>query len=251
METFGVAVMRNLPDAHPIFKLLKPHLRYTMAINDVARKSLTSVGGLMDQIFSISGEGRSELMRRSSVIYNIHWANMKRNPKERGVDDPNLLPGYYYRDDGLKIWQAVEDFVTGVINIFYPSDQHVKSDTELQSWACELYTEGFPGYYGAEQGHGFPKIIESKTQLIELCTLIIFTGSTHHGSVNYGMYDTYCFTPFAPAGMRLPPPTLKGMASLQTLLDALPDKDTACTMNATGYLLSQYSSDEVSCVLQD
>ena len=199
----------------------------------------------MDQIFAISGEGRSELMRRSGAAYSIHWANMKRSPKERGVNNPRLLPGYYYRDDGLKIWQAVEDFVSGVINVFYSSDKCVTSDSELQSWADDLYTNGFPGY-GGKQGHGFPKVIESKAQLIELSTLIIFTGSTHHGSVNYGMYDTYSFTPSAPCGMRIPPPTQKGKANLQTLLDALPDKDTACTMNATGYLLSQYSSDEVS-----
>ena len=237
METFGVAVIRNLPDAHPVFKLLRPHLRYTMAINAIARKSLVSKGGLMDQIFAISGEGRFELMRRSG----IHWANMKRNPKERGVNNPSLLPGYYYRDDGLRFGRLL---MTSSV-VFYSSDKCLTSDPELQSWADDLYTNGFPGY-GGKQGHGFPKAIESKAQLIELSTLIIFTGSTHHGSVNYRMYDTYSFTPSAPCGMRIPPPTQKGKANLQTLLDALPDKDTACTMNATGYLLSQYTSDEVS-----
>eukprot|EP00731_Ephydatia_muelleri_P012489 Em0006g1383a len=243
METYGMGIMRNLPDAHPVYRLLRPHFRYTMAINARARETLINDGGIIDLVFAIGGEGRRELMRRSGAAYNIHWTNIKRNVKSRGVDDPNLLPGYYYRDDGLKLWQAMEDFVAKIINEFYSSDEDVKGDSELQNVASDLYTNGFPAN-GGEQGHGFPKSIDSREQLVELCTLMMFTGSAQHSSINFGQYDMYSYTPNATTGMRLPPPTTKGDANDDTLIRSLPDKHIAALVITMGYLLSKHSKDE-------
>ena len=53
-----MVTMRNLPDAHPVYKLLQPHFRYTVGINGAARKSLINDRGIIDQIFSIGGEGK-------------------------------------------------------------------------------------------------------------------------------------------------------------------------------------------------
>ena len=239
-----MGVMRNLPDAHPVYKLLRPHFRYTMAINSRARESLINDGGVIDQVFAIGGEGRKELMRRGGAAYNIQWTNIRRSVKERGVDDASLLPGYYYRDDGLKLWKAMEDFVTEIINEFYSSDADVRDDSELQNCAGDLYTNGFPAN-GGEQGHGFPKTIDSRADLVELCTLIMFTGSAQHSSINFGQYDMYSYVPNATSGMRLPPPAEKGKADSATLIQALPDKKTAAIVISMIYLLSQYSKDEV------
>ena len=197
--------------------------------------------------FAIGGEGRKQLMRIGGKAYSIHWTNIKRSVKERGVEDPNLLPGYHYRDDGLKIWKAIEDFVTDILNEFYASDEDVKGDSELQNWANDIYTNGFPGHQGSKQGHEFPNTIASKAQLVELCTLIIFTGSAQHAAVNFGQYEIYCYSPNAPPGLRLPPPTVKGKADMQTLLDTLPDKNSAALAVAVSHMLSQFSGDEVNC----
>ena len=240
-----MGVMRNLPDAHPLFKLLRPHFRYTMAINSRARESLINDGGVIDQVFAIGGEGRRELMRRGGAAYSVQLTNVKHSLKARGVDDPNLLPGYYYRDDGLKLWQAMEDYVSNIINLFYSSDADVREDSELQIFSNDLYTNGFPAN-GGEQGHGLTRLIVSKAQLVELCTLIMFTGSAQHSSVNFGQYDMYSYAPNATSGMRLPPPTKKGFADSETLIQALPDKKTVATVISIIYLLSQYSKEEVS-----
>ena len=56
MEAYAIATMRNLPDPHPVYKLLRQHFRYTMAINTSARASLINNGGIIDQLFAI---GRS------------------------------------------------------------------------------------------------------------------------------------------------------------------------------------------------
>ena len=244
-----MGVMRNLPDSHPVYKLLRPHFRYTMAINSRARETLINDGdGVIDQTFAIGGDGRREIMRKGGAIYSIHWTNIKRSIKDRGVDNPDLLPGYYYRDDGLRIWKAIEDFVTRIIDLFYKSDQDVAGDMELQSWAKDLYEEGFPAN-GGKQGHDFPASITKKAELIELCTLIMFTGSGQHSSINFGQYDIYSFLPNACSGLQLPPPSKKGDADAVTVVGSLPDKKTAAKVLSMAYVLSQFSRDEVCQVI--
>ena len=73
MEAYAVATMRDLPDSHPINKLLRPHFRYTMAINTAARATLINNGGIIDNLFAIGGKGKIELLNRVSKIYNIQW----------------------------------------------------------------------------------------------------------------------------------------------------------------------------------
>ena len=222
MEAYAVATMRYLPDPHPIYKLLRPHFRYTMAINTRARATLINNGGIIDKLFAISGEGTVELFKRISAQYSVHMTNIIRCAKERGVDNPHQLPGYYYRDDGTKIWEAIETLVGGIIDIFYNTDDDVREDPELKSWAEDVHTNAFPGYYGAKHGHGFPKVITTKEELKEYCTLIMFTGSAQHASINFGQYDMYGFIPNASSALRLPPPTKKGQADYTCLLYTSP-----------------------------
>ena len=108
-------------------------------------------------------------------MYDVQGANVKENVKKRGVDDKDLLPNYYYRDDGILIWDAIESYVADIIGIFYKSDDDVKEDTEVQSWAEDVHFHAFPGYDGVPHGHGFPDKMESREDLINYCTLIIFT----------------------------------------------------------------------------
>lgn len=50
-EVFAVATMRCLPSLHPVFKLLVPHLLYTMEINVRARSDLISERGFFDKVW--------------------------------------------------------------------------------------------------------------------------------------------------------------------------------------------------------
>lgn len=52
MEPFIIAAHRQLSVMHPIFKLLKPHMRDTLAINAQARKVLINAKGIIESYFS-------------------------------------------------------------------------------------------------------------------------------------------------------------------------------------------------------
>ena len=240
-----MATMRNLPDAHPLYKLLQPHHRYTIGINSAARKMLINTGGLIDQLFSIGGKGKEMLLQRASKIYDVQRANIKENIKKRGVDDKNLLPNYYFRDDGLLIWDAIESYVREIISIFYKSDDDVKEDTEVQIWANDVHSHGFPGYYGAPDGHGFPDKMESREDLILYCTLIIYNGSAQHAAVNFGQFDIYGFVPNAPLALQKPPPTEKGVTTFADILESLPTIYTSGLSAGLTFALAQFSPDEV------
>ena len=241
--------MRTIPDAHPVYKLLKPAFRYTMAINTAARGNLISDGGVVDQVFSIGSDtavsGKNELFRRISAMYNVHSTNIKKNLIARGVGDADKLPNYYYREDGVRLWDAIESFVTSIIHLFYLNDTDVEQDTELKEWAYEVHNFGFPSYRTLPQGRGFPQQIKSRTELIEYCTLIIFTASVQHSAVNFGQFQTYGYVPNSPANMRRPVPTQKNVATYDDLLESLPTVMATGVSVAFTYSLSQFSDDEV------
>ena len=239
-----MATMRNIPDAHPVYKLLQPHFRYTMAINAAARKALINKNGIIAQNFAIGSDGLMELFKRASEIHRVQLTNIKWNLKERGVENPDELPGYYYRDDGIKVWDAIEAYVQEIISMFYKSDEDVKNDPELKEWVLEIHTVAFPGYLGAPQGHGFPDKIETIPDLVEYCTLIMFTGSAQHAAVNFGQFDTYGYTPNAPIAMRKPPPKRSNIM-YRDLMEYLPDIPTAAQASSITFSLAQYSPDEV------
>lgn len=255
MEAYGVAMMRTIPDSHPVYKLLRPAFHYTMAINTAARRSLINDGGTIDQAFSIgtgkSGEeavfsGKNELFKRVSQKYSVHWTNIKRDMKARGVGDADKLPHYYYRDDGVRLWDAIENFVKSILKLFYDNGADVRKDSELKEWAEEVHNNAFPAFCDNPSGRGFPLQITEFDELVEYCTLIIFTGSVQHSAVNFGQFQMYAFVPNSPFNLRKPLPTKKGEATHEYLLEALPTYLSAGLAVTVVFALSQFSPDEVS-----
>ena len=51
--------------------------------------------------------------------------NLPQILKERGVEDPERLPNFHYREDALSLWGAIEEFVEQILAIYYQSDDHI------------------------------------------------------------------------------------------------------------------------------
>ena len=125
MEPISVATWRQLPSLHPMWKLLFPHIKGVMAINTLGRQKLIGEGGVADRAMSIGGGGHVMLMQK--YYRNITWESydLPKMLKERGVDNPEKLPRFYYRDDALSLWNAIATFVKEIIDIYYSSDHDV------------------------------------------------------------------------------------------------------------------------------
>ena len=59
---------------------------------------------------------------------SLNWKiyNLPQNLKERGIDDVDKLPNFHFREDGLKMWAAVEEFVQTILAIYYNSDDDIQ-----------------------------------------------------------------------------------------------------------------------------
>ncbi|KAK2554379.1 Allene oxide synthase-lipoxygenase protein [Acropora cervicornis] len=231
MEPFAVASWRQLPSLHPVWKLLKPHIKGVMAINTVGRERLIPAGGHI------------ELMKKYFRTLNLSSYDLPQVLKDRGVVDPEKLPHFYYRDDALKLWDAIKDFVSKMLSIYYQSDEDIHKDSELQAWILDLHDNGYPIREG-ESDHGIPSSIKTAAQLTHLLTIIIFSCSCQYAAVNFSQMDTFGFLPNSPAIMRQPPPTQKGNVTEKDIMKCLANKHQAAVTIATVFDLTRIFPDE-------
>ena len=241
-ETFTVATKRNLPLAHPVYRLLNSHFVGTIFINAAARDVLINPGGLIDVNTSIGGNGGKgivELGRRGYNHFTLLGLALPQDLADRQVDDTSKLPNYHYRDDGLLIWNAINKMVAGILSLFYKSDADVANDTELNAWLKDLQSSGFPVCAG-DSKEKMPQKVDTKACLITVCTSIIWVCSARHSAVNTGQYQMYAFSPNAPALVRQPIPCEKSGATMESILNTLPDKNFLFQHIKTVWILSQY-----------
>ncbi|XP_031417819.1 hydroperoxide isomerase ALOXE3-like [Clupea harengus] len=232
-EVFTMATLRNLPTMHPLFKLLFPHIRYTLQINIMARNRLISKDGSITLYAAIGGDSVPKLLRRATASLTYSSLCLPDNISERGLEK---VPNYYYREDGMRLWNIINEFVERVLTHYYKSDGEVKNDSELQCWIKEIFCKGFLKRKSTEKP-------QSLKDLVKFVTMVIFTASAQHASVNNGQFEFGCWMPNFPSALREPPPNEKGQTTEQTILETLPDVSTTVHTMAVLRLLSSISSD--------
>ncbi|XP_063806755.1 arachidonate 12-lipoxygenase, 12R-type-like [Pseudophryne corroboree] len=203
-EVFNIATTRQLPMSHPVYKLITPHLLYTLEINVIARMKLIGPGGYFDQSI-VTGKGGIPILLKKAM-------------------------------DGVT---TRAHFVSNIIHYYYKSDEAVSEDPELQAWVAEIFKEGFL----ENTSSGVPSSLETKASLIKYLTMVIFTCSAQHAAVNKGQFDFYSWMPNSPTSMKSPPPTAKGISTMQTILEALPDVNVVSVAIFVVWLLSRDSED--------
>ncbi|XP_074546464.1 arachidonate 12-lipoxygenase, 12R-type-like [Halichoeres trimaculatus] len=238
-EVFAVSLLRNVPMVHPLYKLLVPHTRYTLQINFLARLALISESGVFTQFAASGGEGMITILKRSLSEMTYTSLCIPDDIHERGLDD---VPNFYYRDDGLKLWDIIHRFVRGVICHYYKTDEEVCKDSELQKWVQDIFEHGFL----SNQSTGIPQSFGSLDELIKFVVMVIFTCSGQHSAVNSGQYDYGGWMPNTPISLQRAPPTTKGTTSEATMLQTFPDVNTTAQGMSTMWLLSKQSSDFVA-----
>ncbi|KAM7280444.1 hypothetical protein ACFE04_007578 [Oxalis oulophora] len=192
-EPYIIAANRQLSVMHPIYKLMKPHFRYTMEINALAREALINAGGIIESAFS-PGKYSIEM---SSVLYGDLWRfDHEALPADlisRGlaVEDPSSPHGvkltvedYPFANDGLVLFDILKKWVTEYVNHYYPDPTLVASDSELQAWWTEVRTKG----HADKKDEPWWPALETPDDLIEIVTTIIWVTSGHHAAVNFGQY---------------------------------------------------------------
>ncbi|XP_017522496.2 polyunsaturated fatty acid lipoxygenase ALOX12 isoform X1 [Manis javanica] len=237
-EVIAVATMRCLPELHPVFKLLIPHIRYTMEINTRARTQLISDGGIFDKAVSTGGGGHIQLLRRALAQLTYRSLCPPDHLADRGLLG---IPTALYAQDALRLWEVTARYVEGIVHLFYHRDEVVRGDPELQAWCQEITELGLC----QAQLRGFPVSFQSQNQLCHFLTMCIFTCTAQHGAINQGQLDWYAWVPNAPCTMRMPPPTTKEDVTIATVMGSLPDIRQACLQMTITWHLGRRQPDMV------
>ncbi|XP_029291689.1 arachidonate 15-lipoxygenase B-like [Cottoperca gobio] len=237
-EVFAVSLLRNVSKNHPLHKLLVPHTRYTLHINFLARRDLISEDGFFSKFVASGGDGMLTLLRRSLSSVTYSSLCIPEDIAERGLE---AVPNFYYRDDGLKLWDIIHRYVREVLSFYYKDDADIQKNSELQKWIADISERGFH----SRADSGIPQSFTTVEELVKFVTMVIFTCSGQHSAVNNGQYDYGSWMPNSPFTLQLPPPTTKGTTSEATMLDTLPDMGTTANGMAALWLLSKPSSDSV------
>ncbi len=205
METFVVAMHRQLHERHPIHQLLAPHFHSTLAINHSARFVMLAEKKLIDQTLALGAKGSKELLCREYSNWDFSLTNFEKDLADRGVDNEATLPYYFYRDDGLLLWRAIGKHVSAVVDYWYADDDAICTDTELQAWLEELVSPDI----GRVRGLPEDGKISNRENIKKVLKSIIFTCTAEHASVNNGQYEMFGYPPNVPGSMYQPWPTNK------------------------------------------
>jgi arachidonate 15-lipoxygenase len=246
MEIFAVATARQLAETHPISLLLTPHFRFLIANNHLGRQQLVNEGGRVDNILAGSLTESLTITTDYYKNWNFQESSFPRDLQIRGVDNPEHLPHYPYRDDGMLIWDAITKYVINYLQYFYPSAQDITEDLELQAWAQELAT--------VAENKGIPEVIDNISTLADIISNLIFTCGPLHSAINYTQLDYMGFVPNQPLAAYL---NNKPMAdekkdsknhepvSEEQILKFLPPYQRAIDQLNTLYFLSAYRYDRL------
>uniref|UniRef100_A0A4W5QTH0 Lipoxygenase domain-containing protein n=1 Tax=Hucho hucho TaxID=62062 RepID=A0A4W5QTH0_9TELE len=230
-EVFAVSTLRNLPMVHPLYKLLISHFRYTLQINTLARQTLISENGVITKNASVGGPGMMEFLKKAVASLTYSSLCIPEDIIARGLES---IPNFFYKEDGLKLWDIVHRFVQKVIGHYYTCDSDVQKDSELQNWIKDIFFNGFL----AETSTGIPQSFSSVTELVKFLTMLIFTVSVQHAAVSNGQFDFGGWMPNFPISLQQPLPTTKGQCTESTMLKTFPDINTTVNGMAVLYLLS-------------
>ncbi|MBK8286634.1 MAG: arachidonate 15-lipoxygenase [Ahniella sp.] len=247
IEPIIVAANRQLSDAHPLLKLLLPHFRFTININDDAIHSLITPGGVVATNVGPAIECSLAAVSAAHAAYRWDDRNPTRLFQRRGVDK---IPVFPFRDDTLLLYAAIKPFVSSYLKVYYRNDQDVRDDTELQRASVnELVLPHYCGFKGMRGliDTGNPKQpvrIESLDYLIDMVAQIIYTAGPQHASVNYAQYAMMSYMPAVAGTIYQPaPPRSMVLNSIQDCLPWYPALDVALYTFSFEYLLTEVQYD--------
>ena len=114
----------------------------------------------------------------------------------RGFTEDVQIPAYLYREDGMKLWNAIGGFATDFVDEVFDSDEAVASDEVVQEWAKET-TDPEKGAV-----KGFPKSFEDKETVAKALQTIMWMTSGLHAAVNFPQYEEYAYVLNKPLHLR-------------------------------------------------
>lgn len=244
MEAIAIATPRQLPPTHPLYRLLRPHFQFLLAINTRGNRLLLGESGAVEQLLAPTLDTCIDLMNRAYRERSFQDSALPRDIQNRGISAEHL-PDFPYRDDAQLLWDAIARYVTRYLKRYYRDDADILRDRNLQNWAAELgeplnarpvseFPQA-PNWVPSEwldrtqlnvaDRPNHPRIPDFPTretpgqfttlqQLIEAVTQIIFVCGPQHAAVNFSQFDYFGYVPNSPLAAYARPDTQPSLTQL-------------------------------------
>uniref|UniRef100_A0A7I3Z3M3 Lipoxygenase domain-containing protein n=1 Tax=Physcomitrium patens TaxID=3218 RepID=A0A7I3Z3M3_PHYPA len=104
------------------------------------------------------------------------------------------IEDYPYAADGLLVWSSTEEWIRDYVTLYYPNNDCILEDEELQGWWMEVRTKD----HVDKKDEGWWPTMDSPESLVRMLTTKIWIASGHHAAVNFGQYDFTGYVPNQP-----------------------------------------------------
>lgn len=215
-EPFAIATRRQLSSKHPLFLLLEPHIRHTIAVNRQTWNLLKTPSAAFDLIYAGELDETVNVMRQTRLRWPVHTQRLDADLKARGVEiGPVDFP---WRDD-MRLWLGpVERYVGAYLGLFYTCDRDVLDDWELQAWFAELVAEDGGALHGLTPSGR----LETLAELVALAAQFVMLAGPGHAAVHFPQSDYLTYPPFFPGGAFKPPPGPDELVDEERIRQTLP-----------------------------
>ena len=135
---FAAAAQLTLPWAHPLRRLLEPHIAGTLLVNWRANHNLLGATGAVQSAYTYPIESLATLISRGVEKFDLAHYDLPASLKRRGLDELAQSGRYPAAEDGLLIWGVLVRYVRRYVGVYFATDAQVAADAGLQAFATQL-----------------------------------------------------------------------------------------------------------------
>jgi len=218
-EGVHLAALRTLSPNHPIMVILERLMLQAYSSRPVGEELCFNPGGHWDQLFFINNVGCRQFVNDTWPVQGGYQGSyLYTDLQARGlIDESGNYPfkSFPFYEDASVILDSFNSFFTDFVNSYYPTEDELDGDYEVQNWFNEV-SEGAKVY-------DFPPFC-TKQVLIDVLTHFAHIVSVVHHSLNGGdPVGSKATLPFHLNALYAPVPTEKGVTDLLPFLPPAPD----------------------------
>lgn len=187
---FAIATRNCLPAAHPLRRMLWPHMFGTQYSNELVTKGQMAPGGDFDSIFSLTHGGMCALFQESYEQYDLRVLDPERDAERRGITGAGFdTPALANRQAHFDVMYA---HALRYLKIYYTTPTALAADPAVRAWTESLerlVPNGIRPVLGAEI---------TRESIARLSAAFLYMATVEHEILGTGLWNYQMWTHVQP-----------------------------------------------------
>lgn len=187
---FSVATRNSLPAAHPLRRLIWPHIYGTHYSNQIVTKGQMVPEGDFDSTFSFTHRGMCKLFEDTYDQYDVTVLDPEGDARQRGIHEAGFdTPALANRQ---ALFDVMHTHALRYLHFYYNSDEQLHADPDVKNWVEEL-ERLIPNGIGKVLGGDI-----TLTGVARLVGTLIYLTTVEHEIVGSGLWNYQLWTNVQP-----------------------------------------------------